>query len=353
MDTKYHNCGTRPRSEEKQAIYDKSIELKTLHDSWGAGRLHVELVSLYGSKAPNVRTLQRWYKAERYTEPKMRHNEPAIGKSRGVHNIWQVDAKEQIILLGQTVACYLTFTDEYSGAWLGSIVFPYHRISQVPIVEVRAACVKMFEKWGKAGSFRVDNGEPLGNPKMNSTSALALWLIAMDVDMIWNKPRSPQQNAKVERLQGTSSRWVELPKCANIATLQERLDAEAIIQREKLVVRRLNNQTRLAAYPALATSKRVFDIQTLDAQRVYDFLSKKIYVRKVSADGTIVLYNQRYNIQKKHRHKTVEIKFNQTDLTWEIFDNQTLLAAKKATYLSLENIQNLTVYTDRIVIEKP
>ena len=129
----------------------------------------------------------------------MCHNEPSIGKSRAVHNIWQVDAKEQLILQDGQVACYLTFTDEHSGIWLGSVMFPYHRICQVPLNEVLAAFIRMFKRWGKAGSLRVDNGEPLDNPKMNATSALALWLIAMDVDMIWNKPHTPTQNAKVER----------------------------------------------------------------------------------------------------------------------------------------------------------
>jgi hypothetical protein len=345
IDTQYQHCGKLIRDSTNQSIYDTALSLRQAHEGWGADRIHVALVERYGTEVPTVRTLQRWYCKERYSEPKMKHNEPNIGKSRGVHNIWQVDAKEQIILLDQQVACYLTFTDEFSGIWLGSVVFAYHRINQVPLKEVQTACINLFERWGKAGSLRVDNGEPLGNPKMNATPALALWLIAMDVDMIWNKPYTPTQNAKVERMQGTSSRWVEIHQCTDIRMLQERLDAEAIVQRTKLIVRRLNNQTRCVAFPEIETSRRVFDSATFDVQRVYSFLATKTYIRKVSANGVLSFYGQKFNIGLKNKSRTVEIKFNVTTISWDFYDNQTIVATKQATHLSEENVRNLSVYT--------
>lgn len=347
LETNYHNCGKQVKSAVAEGIYRTSITLRQDHPSWGADRIAVTLREAYGQDAPSVRTLQRWYRVERLTEPKMGHNEPFIGKARGAHNIWQVDAKEQITLLDHTLACYLTFTDEYSGCWLGSIVFPYHRINQVPIGEVRQACITMFKRWGKAGSFRVDNGEPLGNPKMNATPALALWLIAMDVDMIWNKPHCPQQNAKVERMQGTSARWVELAKCANLVYLQTHLDAEAVIQREKLQVRRLQNQTRIVAYPEVLINKRPFDPKTFDIQRIYTFLAAKTYVRKVATTGVVSLYNQEFKINRQDKGKMIEIKFNPTTIEWEFYDNHTLLCTHHATHLTTERVQQLTVFQFR------
>ena len=40
------------------------------------------------------------------------------------HNIWQVDAKENLRLADSSEACYLTITDEHSGAGLEGLVFP-------------------------------------------------------------------------------------------------------------------------------------------------------------------------------------------------------------------------------------
>jgi transposase len=340
----YDRCGVVVRSAESQGIYTEALRLRKCHETWGADRIRVEMLAQYGNDAPSVRTLQRWYRERRYSEPKMRHNEPAIGKSRAVHNIWQVDAKEQLVLLDGQVACYLTFTDEYSGGWLGSIAFAYHRINQVPLAEVREACITMFKRWGKAGSLRVDNGQPLGNPKRNATPALALWLIALDVDMIWNKPFSPTENAKVERMQGTSARWVEIDKCTDLQDLQARLDSESLVHREQLVIRRLQNQTRLQAFPELETSRRIFDERTFDVQRVYTFLAQKIYARQVSSSGVLTFFGHKFNIGLKNKGIKVEIKLNVADLTWLFYDNQTLLDTKPAHHLSEHNIRNLTVF---------
>ena len=73
---------------------------------------------------PCIRTLQRWYRKEGLIRPNRQTAEPSIGKSRAVHNIWQVDAKENLVLADGTAACYLTMVDEKSGAWLAAPVFP-------------------------------------------------------------------------------------------------------------------------------------------------------------------------------------------------------------------------------------
>jgi len=175
-----------------------------------------------------------------------------------VHNIWQVDAKEQLRTLDGHPACYLTLTDEKSGCWLGSLAFAYARICQVPLAEVRQRLIESFHRWGKAGAFRVDNGEPLGTPTLTMTSALSLWLIAMDVDVIFNKPRCPQQNAVVEKMQCTSSRWAEVHRATDLDDLQKRLDRESVLQRQGFSVKRLQGRTRLDAFPEIETSRRVY-----------------------------------------------------------------------------------------------
>lgn len=59
-------------------------------------------------------------------DPRESAKHQKIGSSRAVHNIWQVDAKEQITLSDGQKACYLSIVDEKSGAWLGSSVFPLY-----------------------------------------------------------------------------------------------------------------------------------------------------------------------------------------------------------------------------------
>lgn len=120
----YENCG-RNYPDRGDLIYRASLWLKYLHPEWGSPLIHYHLSERYGAEAMvSIRTLQRWYKRGNLIKPREHKGEPKIGKSQGVHNIWQVDAKERLILLDGQVACYLTIVDEKSGACLAALVFP-------------------------------------------------------------------------------------------------------------------------------------------------------------------------------------------------------------------------------------
>ena len=123
LQTCYSNCG-KPKPSPDNVVYRASLWLKHLHSQWGAPRIHAGLQSRYGSNIPTIRTLNRWYKDAQLTKPQSKINRVVIGKSTAVHNIWQVDAKENLTLADGQQCCYLTIVDEKSGAWLASLVFP-------------------------------------------------------------------------------------------------------------------------------------------------------------------------------------------------------------------------------------
>ena len=206
----------------------------------------------------------------------------------------------------------------------------------------------MFDIWGKCGAMRVDNGEPLGSPQHNTTSALALWLIGIDIDMIFNKPRTPQANAKVERMQDISARWADLYKAPNIKQLQNNLDTEALFQRTLFPVSRLKNQTRIALFPELETSQRIFDKHFFDEKRVYEYLAKKIYVRVISTTGQIAHFGQRVSIGLKYKHQAVEIKLDTIKMVWAVYLKGEIIKELKTANLSKEYLQNLTVYVKEL-----
>lgn len=121
----YSRCGSQA-PQSKVAYQGLARQLKEEHPRWGAPRLWVEL-KLQGHPEvdlPSVRTLQRWYRAWSLIKPRRQNNEPKIGRSQAVHNIWEVDAKENLRLGDGTPGCYLTIGDEKSGAWLEALVFP-------------------------------------------------------------------------------------------------------------------------------------------------------------------------------------------------------------------------------------
>lgn len=205
--------------------------------------------------------------------------------------------------------------------------------------------VRIFERRNKPGAFRVDNGEPLGSPANDTAPPLSLWLIAHDIDMIWNKPRSPQMNGVVEHMQDTSSRWAEIHHCGTYGELQRRLDQEALVQRRHFPVTRLKNKTRLEAFPDLEKSGRAWRPDDFCPRRVYEFLAKKTFTRKVSSNGQITQGGRCIGGLSKFKKLSVQLKFNPDDLHWEIYhDYKCIKRVCAADQLSPERLQNLSVY---------
>jgi hypothetical protein len=120
----YDSCGPQAKRLPPD-IVEAAIRLKRLHPSWGVPRLMIDLGTEMGdTPLPSIRTLNRWFREAGLVKPPRQTGEPTIGRARAVHNIWEVDAKENIILQNGQEACYLTTVDEKSGAWLASPVFP-------------------------------------------------------------------------------------------------------------------------------------------------------------------------------------------------------------------------------------
>ncbi len=120
----YQNCGRQGPGND-QLIYRAARYLKFLHREWGAAFIRLKLRQRYPAhRVPSVRTMQRWFKKAALTPLRKRLPKPEKPWAQAPHEVWQVDAKEQLTLEDGTAACYLTVTDEHSGALLESPLFP-------------------------------------------------------------------------------------------------------------------------------------------------------------------------------------------------------------------------------------
>ena len=126
LEASYDQC--RPKGvRSAEAIYQKALEIKSHHSGWGAGLIWVELTELFeASNVPSVQTLQRWFQrgnVNRKTDPDRVQN-MAVQRGIGAHEVWALDAKEQIRLGDGSYASWLTISDEGSGAILSVRLFP-------------------------------------------------------------------------------------------------------------------------------------------------------------------------------------------------------------------------------------
>lgn len=224
------------------------------------------------------------------------------------------------------------------------LFFPKGKINQISPKQIRHKLIELFQQWGMPLSIRVDNGMPLGDPQRKSIPELSLWILAKSIEVIFNRPRQPTDNAKVERMQRTTKNWAVIDQAQNITDLEKRLNKAIIIQREKFAVSRSQNQTRLEAYPGLLTNSRSYDAELFNAAKAYKRIADCSFVRKVSSQGQISLYSRNYILPKKYKATFVHIKFDPKLIEWKIFDEHNkFILDTKAVNLSAENIKNLSV----------
>lgn len=110
-----------------RGVYEEAIEMKAAHVGWGAPLIHLKLSQQHPDKdLPSIRTLQRWFRQAGVSRsPKVRQRkETYVKRGQVAHEVWAMDAKEQMKLEDGSDASWLVVTDEASGAILDAQVFP-------------------------------------------------------------------------------------------------------------------------------------------------------------------------------------------------------------------------------------
>lgn len=202
-------------------------------------------------------------------------------------------------------------------AWLLIRQFsPHGKISQVPVEQVRRAMICIFNKRGLPEQIKVDNGRPFGDPQREGLPMLALWLTGLGIKVIWNRPRTPQDNSKVERSQGTLSRWTEYGQTLSTTELQQILQREANFYNETFRDRRRDNTTRIERYPTMGSTGRAFNASDFGPQRIADFIAAGCWQRKVSKNGQVTIGGQRFSVGVRNAGQLLDVSFDAPQKVW-------------------------------------
>lgn len=115
---------TKPVNAFADAVRLEFVALRAEHPTWGSEFLRQRWLAAHpGEPAPAARTVRRWTQAARGPKS-VRPRASAPGRAKEVHEVWQVDAAEQMTLADGSGASWLRVADERSGAVLGTAVFP-------------------------------------------------------------------------------------------------------------------------------------------------------------------------------------------------------------------------------------
>jgi transposase InsO family protein len=188
------------------------------------------------------------------------------------------------------------------------------------VAQVQAALQRIFRRWGLPQRLRVDNGAPWAT-WADLPPALALWLIGVGIEMIWNRPRCPTQNAKVERCNGLIASWGDPATWADAAAWEAHVEALVVCQRERYRPRKLG-RPRLGAYPELTQNPRSYpgtgDPEPFELARVQQWLAQRRWPRRVSKIGQITFYGKAHRVGRAWAGETVWLRFDAKTSEWVV-----------------------------------
>jgi len=190
---------------------------------------------------------------------------------------------------------------------------------------------------------RVDNGKPWGSTG-DWPTVLALWLIGLGIEVVWNPPRRPQDNGVVERSQGTAKRWAEPETCRSVTELQGRLDEADTLQREAYPY--LEGRSRTQVWPQLGHSGRAYHAADEASQwqigRVLDHLGGYAVVRGVDCCGKVSLYDRLRYVGVGQAGRRVSVLFDPERCEWVFADEAgRQLRSQPAEEIQAEAIRTL------------
>lgn len=226
---------------------------------------------------------------------------------------------------------WMSIADEGSGAHLKAMIEKVYYMSEVKLEKAIGMVNKCFERWGLPKQIKIDNGWPFVHPNNSRVPTYAkLWWIGLGIKVIQNAPRCPQQNGIVECLQGTLYRWTGPLNQTNVKSLQARIDEESDFQRNHYRIPSKQNKTRLELFPELETNPRKYNPDLFDIQLVYNFLSEKVWKRKVMKGGVIKFFGAAIFVGRKFAGVEVTFTFDPLEVRW-------LIRKKDGTLINTSN----------------
>lgn len=145
---------------------DELMQTAEDHPTWGATYLRLRLSERHPQVDwPSARTMQRWIEAVRPRPAPPGRKPTATSRARAgrPHEVWQIDAVDQLALGNGQKVCWLRMTDECSGAFLQTKVFSPDVLSSGARTRCATSVSSLFFSLGLAPSHPRRQRQSLGN----------------------------------------------------------------------------------------------------------------------------------------------------------------------------------------------
>ena len=347
-------------SELVKIIHD----LRTKHEGWGAIPILIELEDYGYSKSdlPGVSAVNRYLKEAGFIkqrEPSSRMPSEKCQKAKHPHDLWEMDAQGANKVKGIGAIAMINIKDQKSK--IHCMAFPVHvktKMTQPKTDSYLWAMRLAFEQWGLPKAIQVDKDSVFIDNKSKSPfpSQVHLLLIGLGIKLCFIDVPPPRKQSMVERSHQTIDRqamrgqqhetWQQLFRFTN--KRRKKLN-------EKLPNRMLDKKAPLIVFPEAKHSGLHYRVETeqqlIDMKRIFKYLSKCCWFRKVSKAKTISLDSKVYYLKNAKPETQLQIKFcNRRKKLIFQDDKEHIVAIHPIKDFSIQHIMKAT--TENLILMK-
>jgi transposase InsO family protein len=202
------------------AVERQVLVLRDQHPTWGGRKLARRLQDLGEPDAPTPSTITAILQRHGRIESAAASTHRPVVRFEAAAPNWQLDFTGHFAL--ERGRCHpLPVLDDHSRFALGVAA-----CADEQGATVRACLTDLFRRCGLPWSLLCDNGPPWGATRSDQQfTTLGVWLIRLGVEVWHGRPRHPQTQGKLERLNGTlTADVINRRRYADLATVQRAFD---------------------------------------------------------------------------------------------------------------------------------
>jgi hypothetical protein len=302
-------------------VSQATTEMRKAHPGWGPLTILTELkkdARFVGQRLPDRSRIAAYLKQKGAVRKYERHHELSEPKPQTVerpHQEWEVDAQGKISIDGVGSASIINIGDVFTHLKIDSL--PCLRTTHANTQDYQLVLRRAFVQYGLPEQISFDHDSVFYDNQTASPfpTVLHLWLIGLGIAVRFIHRTPPAEHARIERTHQTISQQAVVGQTfTGAADLQKMLTERILFLNLEYPSRSLQGQAPLSAYPQAKRTKRLYRLEwekeSLDMQRIYDYLSKGRWFRLTSSVGMFSLGSQRYNARMKCTRQTLEITFD-------------------------------------------
>ena len=325
-------------------VAEQTLAFKRQHPKRGATRILHDLThdpALTGHVLPKRSSLAEFFHQVCPELLQSYHRQPAPPPSaRHVHELWQMDGKEHVVLQDGTIATVLEVHEPVACIFLGSFAHAVQTEKhwrKLTLRETQDDLRAVFTEFGLPVGVQTDRENLYGRPAQEAFPTLfTMWLVGLGIQHHFGRPHQPTDQPQVERGHRTLFDWMAQPTPAqNLESLQADL-ATARYKHNAVLPSQAGDchgGIPLQVHPEVLASQRPYhlavELTLFSLTRVDHFLRQFAWQYKVSASGQIPIHDHQYGIGTAHAGKSIDVRFDPSKREFVFSDAQTAQEVKR------------------------